>query len=65
MNRDSYFDQLEVKVIEVPKQELEVPKKVTRLPDTEQDVILVCYENGKKVSEEVVKVAKTNIEYSE
>ena len=65
MNRDSYFDQLEVKVIEVPKQELEVPKKVTRLPDTEQDVILVCYENGKKVSEEVVKVARTNIEYSE
>jgi hypothetical protein len=63
MNRDDYFDQLEVKVIEVPKQELVVPKKVTRLPDTEQDVILVCYENGKKVSEEVVKVARTNIEY--
>jgi hypothetical protein len=62
MNRDNYFDQLEVKKIEIPGPKM-AKKRPIRLPDTLIDVILTTYVKGKIVSEEVVKVAKTNIRY--
>lgn len=62
MNKDSYFDSLQV--VKIPNPD-PTSIKLIRLPDTLQEVTVTSYENGKIVLEEIVKVAKINIEYSE
>ena len=62
MNRDSYFDSLDV--VKIPNPD-PTSIRLTRLPDTHQEVTVISYENGKIVENKIVKVARTNIEYSE
>ena len=62
MNRDSYFDSLEV--VKIPNPD-PTSIKLSRLPDTYNEAILTYYEKGHIITKKIVKVAKTNIEYSE
>ena len=62
MNRDSYFDNLQV--VKIPNPD-PTSIRLTRLPDTYQEAILTYYEKGQVIFKKIVQVAKTNIKHSE